>query len=316
LADFSDKLLKALGRKGFKREDYRRAWGQELGELGRAASLYCGDPIVKDALWMAKDCMRAMLEDSSGSGTEDLDENDSGNAPATLAAAPVERAAASSRSPAEVGSAGARAAARQTPRHAFPHAVAKSTAARQFGGSAKGSNPAASQPAAAAIGRARACQDRPQKGGLDQALIGRLGASGLCRQLDAFVSKLVGASRRRDPGGEDCQLWVSELAELARAARLFPGYADVESKLLAAVDCWKAFTVDDSDSDSDGEDSQDETEFRAESVDGWQQPVAWALGNRGGWGEGFAGAPLSPCESRADHHDDPRRGWCDDDEPD
>jgi hypothetical protein len=264
--------------------------------------------------------MRAMLEDSSGSGTEDSDENDSGDDPLTSAAAPVECAAASSRAPTVVSSVGASAAVRQTPKHVFPYAEVRCTAAKQTDGTAKEISPTRPQPAAAAIGRTRTCHERQQKGGLDQALIGRLSASVLCRQLDTFVSKLVEASRRRDPGGEDYQLWASELAELARAVRLFPGHADVESKLLAAVDCWKAFTDEgpvDSDSDyEDYEDSQEEAEFRAEFVDKWQQPVAWELRNRGGWGEGFAGAPLSSCESRADHHDDPPRRWTEDDEPD
>jgi hypothetical protein len=274
LNGFSDQLLKASGRKGFKREDYRRAWSQELGELGRAASLYGGDEDVKDALWGAKDCLRAMLEDSSGSGTEGSDESDSGKDPPTLQTL-------------------------QTSNRVLSFAEAKCTAAKQIDGTVKESSPTSSQPAAIATARTRTCHDRQQ----------------LCRQLDAFVSTLVEASRRRDPGAEDCQQRISELAQLLRAARLFPGHADVESKLFMAVDCLNAFTDGGLEgSSSDYEDSQEEAECSAEFGDMLQQPAAWDVGNRSGRGEGFAGAPLSPCESRADHHDDPLRSWTDDDE--
>jgi hypothetical protein len=232
-----------------------------------------------------------------------------------MEAAPVERAVASSRSSTDVGTVGVRAAAKQTSKNVFSLADAKCAAAKQTDETVKESSPITAQPAATATRRSRARHDRQQKGGLDQALIGRLGSSALCRQLETFVSKLLAASRRCDIGAESYQQWAAELEQLAHAALLFPGNADVDFKLFTAVDCLSAYTDDVlAVSDSDYDDAEEEAEFGAEFGDTWQQPFAWEVGNRGGRGEGLAGAPLSPCESRADHYDEPLHRWTEEDE--
>jgi hypothetical protein len=79
LIEFGDQLSDASRREGFKREDHHQRWSQELEELRLAASLYGGNEDVKYALWEARDCMRAMMEDSNSPGTGESDESDLGD---------------------------------------------------------------------------------------------------------------------------------------------------------------------------------------------------------------------------------------------
>jgi hypothetical protein len=79
LTEFGGQLSNASWSEGFKREDYHQRWSRQLEELESAASLYGGNEDVRYELWEARDCMRAMMEDSNSPGPEVPDESDLGD---------------------------------------------------------------------------------------------------------------------------------------------------------------------------------------------------------------------------------------------